>query len=795
MNVRFLKVLRDLRSDYAKNFMLVLTIALGVFGVGVILSAYSVLTREMSYNYQSTNPASATIEVEGDISNPMLDSVRMLPEVKVAERHATVAARMKVGERWHPLLLFVIDDFNNKQTNKVRFLTGNNNPELGTMLVERTALVVMEASEGDMLTLKSPHGNTTQLKITGTVHDAGLAPAWQEQAGYGYVSLSTLRSLGETQGFNQLRLVFDSNDGRQQITEKAEQVSRWLEDRGHHVHQIQIPPPGRHPHQSQMNAVLQIFMVFCYLILVLGSILVATSISTLMVKQVRQIGVMKTIGARPMQVGLLYLVLMVVICAIALVISIPASRYVASLFVAQISVLLNLEIADRSIPLWVPLTQIASGVPLPMLMAAIPVIRASRISVRLALDNYGIGPLYKARSSSLGFVSETFKISIRNVFRQRWRLALTLALLAAGGAIFMTSLNVQDAWDDNLGRITTQRLYDLEVRFNDRIDVDSIISSIQNMDGVKSVEAWDHSSTAFVNYTGFELTHTYPDKGHGSFSMLALPPGTRMLDPEVVEGTWLTAGDNNGVVLNQLARVLRSQVNVGDEIELALEGTPTKWKVVGFTEDVGSPATAYVNLDAFKSRNGSGNTAKALMVSYNDRSPVNARDMNRNVENFLAQRKISIASSIPVWLLHNAVAAHMKVLVNSLMVMAVLMAFVGAIGLMSAMSMNVMERTREIGVMRAIGGTPAKIRRIITLEGFIIGAISFVIAFALGTMLSVYMGLFLGNLAFKTPLSLAISPLGVGIWLVILLIGSYIATYIPARRAVKLTTREALAYE
>jgi putative ABC transport system permease protein len=795
MNIRFLKVLRDLRSDYTKNFMLVLAIALGVFGIGVILGAYGVLTREMSFNYLGTNPASATIEIEDDISPTLLDSVRALPGVKIAERHATIVARMKVGERWNPLLLFVIDNFSGKQTNKVRFLTGHNNPGTGTMLVERTALVVMEASEGDLLGVKTPNGSTTSLKITGTVHDAGLAPAWQEQAGYGYISLATLHGLGETQGFNQLRLIFDGINGRQEISSRAEDISRWLEDHGHHVHQIQVPPPGRHPHQSQMNAVLSIFIVFSYLILILGSILVATSVSTMMVKQVRQIGVMKTIGARPAQVGAMYVLLMLIISATSLVISVPLSRLVASLFVNQVSTLLNLEIADATIPIWVPMTQVGSGILLPLLMAAIPVIRASRISVRAALDNYGINPLYKGRASRMIAVSEAVKISIRNVFRQRWRLALTLSLLAAGGAIFMTALNVSDAWKNNLARITKQRLYDLEVRLNERMTVDSLVTAISDMKGVKDVEGWDHSSTAFAGEKGFEVTHTYPDKGHGSFSILALPPDTRMLTPEVVEGTWLTPANGNNVVLNQLARVLRSDIRIGDEIELALEGTPTRWKVIGFTEDVGSPATAYVSIDAFRSALGVQNMSKALMISYNDRSRDNARTMNGDIENLLSQKRISIASSIPVWLLHNAVAAHMKVLVNSLLVMAVLMAFVGAIGLMSAMSMNVMERTREIGVMRAIGGTPAKIRNIITLEGFIIGAISFVGALLLGIALSVYMGLFIGNLAFKTPLSLAISLPGVAMWLLILGVGSFAATYFPARRASKLTTREALAYE
>ena len=96
------------------------------------------------------------------------------------------------------------------------------------------------------------------------------------------------------------------------------------------------------------------------------------------------------------------------------------------------------------------------------------------------------------------------------------------------------------------------------------------------------------------------------------------------------------------------------------------------------------------------------------------------------------------------------------------MAMAILMALVGTIGLTSAMSMNILERTREIAVMRAIGATPQKIRNLIVWEGFLIGAFSIIFAFALSAIFSAYMGQLIGNMAFRTPLSLTIPGLRLG---------------------------------
>ena len=799
MKTRYNKVMGDLTSDYSKNFMLVLAVAIGVFGIGSILGGYSVIKREMTDNYMSTVPASATIEIEEGITEDLLDSVKQFPGIKEAERHATLVARMKVGEKWYPLLLFIIDDFTDKRTNKVYHITGETEPPTGTMLVERTAFVVMQAKEGDELIIKTPHGQPYKIKLSGTVHDPGLAPAWQEQSGYGYITLSTLQMLGETQGFDQLRiLVSEQPDSRKHIIEKAQAVSEQLKLAGYNIHEIQVPPPGRHPHQSQMSAVMSIFIVFSFLILILGSILVATSMATLMVKQIRQIGVMKTIGANSSQITRLYLVMIVLLCIVALIIAIPLSRLAASGFYNQIAVLLNLEIRDASMPFWVPALQIGSGIIIPLIAAAFPVIRGSRISVKNALDNYGVAQgnmgnkSWAVRFSQLDFFSETFRLSIRNVFRQRSRLTMTLGLLAAGGAMFMTAMNVSKAWEDNLKRIYTQRLYDLEVRLNSSVPTDSLLDKIMAIPGVSVAEGWSHSPTSISKDNAFEVTHTYPDKGHGSFTMQALPIPTKMLNLTVVEGRWLTNKESNDVVLNQAAR---GSLKIGERVSLSIDGKPSEWNVIGFTEDVGSPASAYVSLEVFSRRTNTVSQTKMLRISYADRSKENAVRKNREIEGLLEKENISVSSTIPVWLLHNAVAAHMKVLVNSLLAMAILMALVGTLGLMSTMSMNILERTREIGIMRAIGATPKKISALIVWEGLLIGSMSIFIAFALSLILSTYMGRLIGNMAFRTPLSLTISGLALGIWILIIILGSYAATLYPARRANKITTREALAYE
>jgi putative ABC transport system permease protein len=800
MGTRYKKVIGDLKSDYRRNLLLIAAIAIGVFGIGAMLGGYSVLKREMRDNYMGTVPASATIDLEDTIPKAMIEQVEHEKRILVAERHATLNVRMKIDNKWYPLLLFVIDDFEQKRLNKVYSVEGKTNPLGGHMLVERTALVVMRANIGDEIIIKTPNGEPQPLRIVGTVHDPGLAPAWQEEAGYGYVTLSTVRALGEDIGFNQLRiLVRENQQSRDHITTTAQKLAATLEKQGYHVHEIQVPSPGKHPHQSQMTTVMNMFVIFSFFVLILGSILVAASISTLMVRQIRQIGVMKTIGAGTVHIGKLYGAIVVILSVAALAVAIPLSRFAASAFYDNIAVLLNLEIRDATIPLWVLVVQIATGIGVPLLIAAYPIIRGSRISVRQALDNFGVSQGFSLQKTWLlrmlqhKSFSGTFNLSLRNIFRQRGRVTMSLILLAAGGAMFMTAMNVSKAWDRNLERIYEQRFYDIDLRLAQLKDENAIVEAVKGGRGVRAVEVWGQWSAAFPAKGEFNVTGTYPDKGHGSLSVIALPPSTSLLRPTVTAGRWLADNDQHGVVLNQIA-LGQTTARLGDKLIISVNNISTEWTVVGYTEDVGSPAIAYVSIDEF-SKGMDMNGANSLRVACNDRSKGSVVAVTRAVENLVERKGIEVSSTVPVWLLHNAVAAHMKVLVNSLMAFALLMALVGTIGLTSTMSLNVLERTREIGVMRAIGATPRRIKWLILWEGLMIGVFSIVLAFAGALILSTFMGQLIGNMAFRTPLSLVISAAGFLIWIAIVLAGSYAATALPARRAISMTTREALAYE
>jgi putative ABC transport system permease protein len=127
--------------------------------------------------------------------------------------------------------------------------------------------------------------------------------------------------------------------------------------------------------------------------------------------------------------------------------------------------------------------------------------------------------------------------------------------------------------------------------------------------------------------------------------------------------------------------------------------------------------------------------------------------------------------------------------------MSILGVAVGGLGLSTTMSINVLERNREIGIMRAVGASTHSIFRIIVGEGVLIGLLSWVFATVIAAPVSIYISYMFGTIFFKTPLNIGLSPTGIFIWLVLAILFAALSSLYPAYKASRMSVREALSYE
>ena len=794
MAPRWRKLARDLWTERGRAFSMMVAIAVSVTGVGSVLGAYAILTRELPRNYLETRPAAAAFELQGGVDRKLVAEVRARPGIAEAEAGDIVLARSKVGDDWIPLLLFVIDDFDSIRLGRFRRVSGAWPPPEGTMLIERSAVQMLRAREGDGVLVKPPSSASREVRVSGLVHDPGLAPAWQEREGYGYITRATLAWLGESRDLHELRVAPSENPYELPAVEAlASKLARFLAERGHVVEQVRIPPPGKHPHQSQMTGVLFLLLAFSSMALVLSGILVATSIGAMLGRQVREIGVMKTLGATSSQIAALYAVFVTVLGGAAVFVAVPLGVAGAYGLATMSSRMLNFTLASAAIPTWVFLVEVAAGILVPLLVAAVPIVRGSRVTVREAMDRHGaVLPSPRRRWPAFlnpRWLGRTAMLALRNTFRRRTRALLVLILLATGGAMFMTALNVSRGWERIVDRVYENRRYDVEIRLNAPA---AIAERLRDVPGVRTVEPWGYHRTALSRPGGIDIVRTYPDGSHGSLAILGPPASTKLVDFPLLAGRWLQPDDTDAVVLNHMVLGQAPGVGVGDWVTLSLGGRPTRWYVVGIVEEVGSAGVAYVTDRAFSRVAGSDGRATMLRIATTAESAQARADVIRSLERRLEEDEVSVEAVVPLAVLRTAMGDHVAVLIRMLLAMAGLMVIVASLGLASAMGSNVVERTREIGVMKTLGATPGHITRLVLGEALFIALSSWVAAVALSVPLTLLVGKVVGMLAFRLRLPLVVDVPAAVSWSALLVVIATLAAFLPARRASNLTVREAL---
>jgi putative ABC transport system permease protein len=789
--LRWKKVIRDLWVNRSRSLMAVLAMTIGVIGIGAVLCAYAILVRELDANYARTNPPSATITVQPTGAD-LVKEVQHLPGIGEAEARGLFQARIRLKtDNWKTLLLFVIDDFRTMRIATSTPEEGDWPPRAGEILIERAAFRVIGARIGDAVTVRLPGVGQQNLRVSGSIHDPAQAPAWMEGLIYGYVTRETFALFGPIPLNEVLLTVAERPFDKARIRSTVKTVTDWMDRQSYRVQRIDVPEPGHHPHQTQLKALLFLLEAFGALCFLLSTVLVITLIGAIMAQQTRQIGVMKAIGARTGQMTGMYLSTALLLGSVAVIVGVPSSVLVARAYAGFAAGMLNFEIVDASVPLWTYLALAAIGLVTPAVSALYPVYRASRITVREAITDYGIRT--QAKTGSLfdrivkvpvGF-PRPLLLSLRNTLRRKGRIALTLGTLAVGGAMFITALNIGTSIKNTIGVFQNAMRYDLKVTLTRPLPLERATSVAQRVSGVAKAEGWGQARASII----------YDDGTDGNeFAIMAPPPGTDLLHLRLVEGRRLSADDGNALVVNHIFMFQHPHLKLGDEVVLHLGTQNTKWRIVGVVRQIGPP-TAIANYGYLADLTGQKGLAKTLAVVTKERSATAHRIVAAELERTFEEAGIDVTDTVSIYSIQQILEDHFVILTMLLLFMSGLIVIVGGLGLMTTMSIQVMERTREIGVMRSIGASSHELFKIIGTEGLILGIVSWLIALILAVPLSKYIGDIFGMIFLRTTLDFAVSPMAFVLWLGVVVIFSIAATFFPARKATNLTVRETLAYE
>jgi putative ABC transport system permease protein len=527
------------------------------------------------------------------------------------------------------------------------------------------------------------------------------------------------------------------------------------------------------------------------LTLPLSVLLVVNTISALLARQVRQIGVMKAIGGHTRQIMGIYLNTALIFGLLSLVVAVPLGAMAARELINFMAYFINFnKLSEFHIPPQVLALEVAMGLLLPLIAAYYPILIGTRVTVHEAITNYGIegqaSSAFIDRLIAVRGLPRPLLLSLRNTFRRKARLVLTLVVLVLGGAIFVAVSSVRDSIDLTIEDLFRYWQFDVQIELSRPYPIKRIENDVLDIPGVVKVEGWSVRGVYHMRADGSESRTIY---------MVALPNPTDMLQPTLRQGRWLHPEDENAVVVSTRVLADEPDIKVGDEIILKIEGRETPWRVVGAVQTVGETRFVYANRSYFMRvvrEMGSVSTVQVITEQHDPafRSQV-AKALQEHFEN-TGLRANAVTSVTDI---RAGGEAYFTIIVAFLSIMALLLTMVSGLALMGTMSINVLEQTGEIGIMRAIGASGGDIMQIFLVEGILIGLISWPLSVILALPLSKVLSDNVGIQFLQSPLSYVFSVEGALLWLALVALLAALATYLPARDASRLAVREVLTYE
>jgi len=787
MSRLYKKVMRDLFKDKRRAILSLLAILIGTMMFGIAMFSYQIVPREINNTYLAMTPASAYIIVDR-VDDNLIELTESFDGIAFFEQRAFYQLRAQVGENeWAPFHLFSAENFDELQINSLEYGQGLTNPNMGEMLIERSAIGIANATMGDTLAVTLPGGDTRDLPITGIVGDVTV----RQQANLhrivqAYVSHETLLDMGLAVNRIDFIITGDPYD-RERILSISDEYIALLEEHGYVVSRLSVSnEPGRNRHLDEFEVGAVLLLFFSVVSFLFGSMIMGNLISTIISGQTRQIGILKGIGASAGKIMGAYMLAFFSIVALIAIISIGLSTLLAGMVSSMLLSIGNLIPADTSVSLYLYAIYGVLALAVPMIIAYFPVRRGVSISVKNAINDYGISAdVTQIKLPEPKFLSRPVLLSLRNAMRRKRRFLLNVAILSIAGVFFVSTFasmaSIQNVLSNNLDMWNL----DYQISTPNVHSKDEISEIVANIETVTGYEVWGFSRGTIVNEHG-ELTNSY--------RITSPPANSEMIEPQVLVGRWLSEYDTNQIVLGHRLYDDMPDHNTGDTLVLQIGSSRQEFEIIGVIEDFGL-RSFFMSEHVFNQYVPEDRASGSIMLSLDMTEGSRAVRSAINAE--LDAQGIIISQTQTRDDFQATVRVDYDITLQVLSLIIVMFVIVSGFGLAATMNAQVAERVKELGIMKAMGASKKQMIRIITSESIFVSLVSWGVSVLIGIPSILFSLRFFGNMILEVPLGLNIVLLfaSYAIWLFFTLAIGYFASRSCAKRAAKMSVKSSLAFE
>jgi putative ABC transport system permease protein len=784
------KAWNDLSRRKARTVLTLLTVALAVGSMGLLFVSPMMETamvraaedgrlHNIRYTLANASFDAADIEAFGNID-----------DVKGVAAHTVLRTKVRIGERNYDAILIGVDGFDRQQVDIIS-VAGGREPGPMEALSERynAKYTPYPGGAGDNLTVLDISGQERTLNITGTGRSFQFWYYAQSTGIVLYATSGTVRALAGTaavtfleldlakDGDADIRAVMGSVDARLNASQPGAVLRSTPE----------IVKDAHWPGRDGFNNMMMAFSAITMLALVTGIVLISNTMNTTILEQTREIGCLKAVGASGLQVAGVYLTMAGLIGLIGSVAGSLLGIAIANMMCRMLGPVFGISFGFG---LFLPgvLIPVAAGSGLSALASLPALFRASRLSVRDALDEQrstALGPAgLFGRLTFGGRLPRTVQMGARNIGRNRGRSAATVLQLALAVATLLSmsaiAASVQDAISDEFRNFG----YDIEVTAPagpGRMDpADAVIAA--GVAGVERVEPF---------------AQTYLKVGGQAVHALGLPGGGRTYRVPVAQGRWFSeaeaAGSDHVIVMTTTMSRLAG-ISPGDHLSVKTPAGMQEFLVVGLAESIQEFGhVAYMPLPTMQSFLGFGTDVGGFYVTMKSKDHGKIDSAATQIEKaFLGKGKLVQGNAL--YIVERQGAASVMGMLTMLRGLGFIIVLISMVGLANNLTMTVLERTREIGVLRCIGGSERNIRAVFSSEGLALMLAGWGMGIPLG--LAVGWGLFqkfIGAMALQMPFQFPAGNLLVALAVVVGI--GLLVIQVPITRAVRIPPGAALRYQ
>jgi putative ABC transport system permease protein len=653
---------------------------------------------------------------------------------------------------------------------------------------------------GGTIDVRAASGRLVPLRVTGTGINLAATPgANGSTKPVFYAALATVEALRGVRGYNYLgfRLTDDGTTAQNRVITEVRAYLTAQTGTDPITALPMVRAPGQWPGQSSFEHIMVLLYVITVLAFLSALFLIAATMNTLIAEQASEIAILKTLGGRRRQIRGIILRTAAMLGAggavlgtiIGIAIAYLLTGYFAEKFVdVSFGFQVAVGVVVASLLLGPALAVAAS---LPALRRALRRPVAETLAGQ-ATNGYGAGRLDRlvARSGVLSGTAlpGSVRMGVRNALRQKRRSTAAIAQVAAAAGLAISLL----ALGQSITAVISQTIGQL--RFNFSVGMAgngarpfgsqalAVAAATPGVTGAEPVE------TSSVLYNG----QTYVAWGLGTHPLYSY---------RVNSGRWFTNAEAAAPASSGLTPVVLgpavarlANARVGQILTLTMAAGPVRVRVIGI--DSGQPnsgGTVYFPLQVLERLDGGPGTANSIWVSTASTGHAAIDRATTAAAARLAAAGYTV-STTEIYVTQAQITASARSILAIVEILGILVVAIMLMGLVSALSMGVIERTREVGILRCVGARARQIRRVFSAEAVALAFVGWAFGILLGWL--IYEGL-LALLLHNATLSLPqdFPPAIPLITLAGLLVLTLLVIRGPLRRATRIRPGSALRYQ